>query len=210
MNQSSAAEEFVHAVIANAAAYQVSLHADAIEALERYFVILEKWNPRLHLVAPCSPEEFAKRHVLESLIAIRHIDIGARIADIGSGAGLPIIPCLIARPDISATLIESSQKKAVFLAEALRAAGVQERASVVNDRFENIQAPDLNHVTCRALERFTETVEKIADWAPSKSKLLLFGGPSLEVEIKRLGLPHTTLRIPESEQRFLFVVDGSG
>ena len=54
--------------------------------------------------------------MLESLMLLKHLPSDAKIADIGSGAGLPIIPCLIARPDLHATLIESSQKKSVFSA----------------------------------------------------------------------------------------------
>ena len=50
---------------------------------------------------------------------------GIPSSDIGSGGGLPIIPCLIARPDLEATLIESSQKKVVFLREALNRLGLR-------------------------------------------------------------------------------------
>ena len=85
-----------------------------VEQLGAFYSLLTHWNDRLHLVAPCSPEEFATRHVLESLMLLKHLPQDAKIADIGSGAGLPIIPCLLARPDLQATLIESSQKKSVF------------------------------------------------------------------------------------------------
>ena len=92
-----------------------------------YYEILQKWNPRLHLVSSCSPEEFAVRHVLESLWILRYLPDGSRIIDIGSGGGLPIVPCLITRDDLTATLIESSQRKSVFLREALRLGGAPER-----------------------------------------------------------------------------------
>jgi len=69
----------------------------------KYYELLLLWNPRAtwwRLVA----HEFATRHVLESLVCWRMLSADARVADVGSGAGLPIIPCLIARPDLSATL----------------------------------------------------------------------------------------------------------
>ncbi len=98
-----------------------SLPARNLAQLGEYYSLLTRWNDRLHLVAPCSPEEFATRHVLESLLLLKHLPHEAKIADIGSGGGLPIIPCLIARADLEVTMIESSQKKAVFLREALSA-----------------------------------------------------------------------------------------
>ena len=114
---------FARALSDNESAYDVELSAAAMAKLEKFYSVLIHWNDRLHLVAPCSPEEFATRHVLESLLLMKHLPANTKIADIGSGAGLPIIPCLIARPDLDATMIESSKKKAVFLREALNAVG---------------------------------------------------------------------------------------
>jgi 16S rRNA (guanine527-N7)-methyltransferase len=209
MNQSLAVNEFSTALATFAPRFNVALTAAEVERLERYFEILQAWNARLHLVAPCSPEEFAFRHVLESLMAVRHIASAARIVDLGSGGGLPVIPCLIARPDLTATLIESSTKKAVFLREALRATETHVRATVIAERFEKVSGLEADVVTCRALERFSESLAAIAEWAPSESRLLLFGGPKLGAEIERLGLRNTAVRIPESEQRYLFVVEVS-
>ena len=116
----SSINSFSQALQDHADAFLVRLDDEDIERLSNYYELLMKWNSRLHLVAPCSPGEFATRHILESLLLLRHLPRNARIADVGSGAGLPIIPCLILRDDLRATLIESSQRKAVFLREALR------------------------------------------------------------------------------------------
>ena len=115
-----------------------------------------KWNPRLHLVAPCSPAEFAVRHVLESLFLLKHLPAGAAVVDVGSGGGLPIIPCLLVRDDLRATLIESSTRKAVFLHEALRSVRPPDRTQLIAARFEDIETPAADFVTCRALDRFTD------------------------------------------------------
>src|SRR6266852_1744245 len=124
-------EEFSQALAAHAVEFAVELHDEAVERLKVYYVLLSKWNERLHLVAPCAPKEFAIRHVLESLLLLKHLPAGARVIDVGSGAGLPIIPCLLVRDDLQAALIESSQKKAVFLREALRQVRPSNRAAVV-------------------------------------------------------------------------------
>src|SRR5678815_2659467 len=129
--------KFEQSVLSNMRNYDLDLSEETLAQLVEFFSLLTRWNDRLHLVAPCTPEEFATRHVLESLLLLKHLPQHATIADVGSGAGLPIIPCLIARADLEATLIESSRKKAVFLREALNAVG--RRASIVARRFEEIE-----------------------------------------------------------------------
>jgi 16S rRNA (guanine527-N7)-methyltransferase len=174
--------------------------------LTQYYELLSGWNSRLHLVAPCSPSEFATRHVLESLRLLKYLPDRARVADVGAGAGLPVLPCLIVRPDIRAVLIEASQKKAVFLREALTTTATSKQGTVIAERFENIAAPDVDFVTCRALERFEKMLPRLLDWAPAAATLLLFGGKRLALRIEDLGFSQTAELMPQSKGRFLFVV----
>ena len=178
--------------------YDLDLSQETLTQLGEYYSLLTRWNDRLHLVAPCTPEEFATRHVLESLLLLKHLPQGAKIADVGSGAGLPIVPCLVARADLEATLIESSHKKAVFLREALNAVG--RRASIVARRFEEIEAPEVSFVSCRALDQFRDKLAELIEWAPKGSTLLLFGGENLKLKV------NTKLLIPNSDKRFLYVL----
>ena len=203
------ASEFASALEERAPRYGVRPDGQTIARLREYYELVTAWNTRLHLVAPCPPAEFATRHVLESLLAADYIAPGAHVADVGSGAGLPIIPCLIARADLSATLIESSPKKAVFLREALRQAGAQRRAKVIAERFEKTPAPAAAYVTCRALDRFTELLPALVAWSPPESTLLLFGGDSLRERLEKSAHACRALHIPESERRFLFIVEPS-
>ena len=188
-------EQFEKSLVANMGAFDVELSPDALARLGTYYSLLTRWNDRLHLVAPCAPEEFATRHVLESLLLIKHLPHGAKIADIGSGGGLPIVPCLIVREDLEATLIESSLKKTVFLREVLAAVG--RRATIVAQRFEDTEAPQVQFVTSRALDRFIPKIPSLLAWAPDGATLLLFGGPKLINAESHL--------IPGSEKRYLFV-----
>ena len=187
---------FEQSLRSNMASYDLDLPEETLAQLGDYYSLLTRWNDRLHLVAPCPPEEFATRHVLESLLLLKHLPQHAKIADIGSGGGLPIIPCLIARPDLGATLIESSQKKAVFLREALNAVG--RRAMILARRFEEIEAPEVSFVSCRALDQFTDKLSTLIEWAPKGATLLLFGGEGLPLNNRFL--------IPNSEKRFLYVL----
>jgi 16S rRNA (guanine(527)-N(7))-methyltransferase RsmG len=196
-------QRFVIAFRANAKDFGVELNDSAFAKLQRYYELLLRWNDRLHLVSPCSPEEFATRHVLESLWLLRHLSENARVVDVGSGAGLPMIPCLFARNDLRATLIESSQKKAVFLREALRHLGASTRAEVIAARFEELLTPDADYVTSRALDRFEQMLPRLIEWAPVGSTLLIYGGENLRKKIEDLLSGAKVELIPQSERRFL-------
>lgn len=203
MTDKSRVTEFTNTLVSGTADYGIEITPENLDRLAAYYMLLESWNPRLHLVAPCSPREFARRHVLESLLLLPHLPRDARVADIGSGAGLPIIPCLIARSDIKATLFESSKKKAVFLREALNQTGIS--ATVVAQRFEETDTPKVEFVSCRALERFEQMLPALIQWAPPESTLLLFGGAGLRERIEESQLNCKKVRIPNSDGRFLFV-----
>ena len=200
--------QFIETLERTAPRFGIEPDAKTLGQLAAYYELLLHWNPKLHLVAPCSPSEFATRHVLESLLLLPHLKREARVVDVGSGAGLPIIPCLVARDDIQATLIEASPKKAVFLREALKGLGLHDRAVVLADRFENLDRLEADAITCRALDRFRHMLPRLIDWAPAKAKLLLFGGDLL--------LPHPgsadpfgTLPVPGSDRRRLFILTKS-
>jgi 16S rRNA (guanine527-N7)-methyltransferase len=200
------AEEFTGALIRSAPQFGMDLDPGTVAALSVYYRKLTEWNARLHLVAPCSVDQFATRHVLESLTALPHISEGASVVDVGSGGGLPILPCLIARSDITATLVESSPKKSIFLKETIRELGLSDRAQVINSRFETLERPSADYLTSRALENFTQILPRLEKWAGRIRTLLLFGGESLRNALESLDLSFVTELLPESERRFLFVV----
>ena len=202
----TASEQFLTALRENERAYGLLLTDTQLTKLNTYFALVSKWNPRLHLVAPCSPQQFAVRHVLESLIIIRHLPQKARVADVGSGAGLPIIPCLIVRPDICAILIESSAKKAVFLREVLREIASDQHIKVVAKRFQDVDAAGYEFITCRALDKFGQLLPQMFDWVPAGGTMLLFAGEDLVKKTQSLIEDVRLEKIPNSERRYLVIV----
>jgi 16S rRNA (guanine527-N7)-methyltransferase len=190
--------EFDKALARRAPAFGVSLDEAARARLGDYFELVAAWNPRLHLVAPCAPAEFAVRHVLESLAALPFLKEGSTFVDVGSGAGLPALPCLVARPDLKAVMFEASPKKAVFLREAASRLSLQGRVRVEAERFERAEPPDADALTCRAIERFTEILPALVRWAARIRTLLLFGGEGLGEKLELEGLSFETVRLPES------------
>lgn len=184
--------------------FDLNLPDDKIEILADYYELIQEHNEILHLVAPASTEEFVIRHILESLTLLEFLPKNARFADIGTGAGLPSIPCLIVRDDLYGFLIESKMKKAFFLEEALKNFGLEMRAKILNRQFEELETPDVSFVTCRALDKFTKKLPKILRWAKG-NKILFFGGDSLGEEFEKANVDFEKRLIPMSKKRFLFI-----
>ena len=130
-------EAFVQAIKTHQTAFGLDLLSGAIESLADYYELIQQHNKLLHLVGPCSPEEFAIRHILESLTLLEYLPHGSKFADVGTGAGLPSIPCLIVREDLKAILIESKEKKSKFLDIAVKHLGINNRSRIVNQQFQN-------------------------------------------------------------------------
>ncbi len=194
---------FLNTIENNSQIFGVAIDAAAAERLACYYELIREHDPLLHLVAPCSPEEFATRHILESLTLLEHLPKNARLADIGAGAGLPSIPCLLVREDLNAALIESKQKKAGFLQMVLAKCKLQERAQVFDRQFSEVPKPDVSYVTCRALDKFSQKLPQLIRWSANCS-LLLFGGNSLRDALTATGVKFKERLMPLSEQRYLF------
>jgi 16S rRNA (guanine(527)-N(7))-methyltransferase RsmG len=196
--------EFTETLKKNASLYGVAVSGNAVDHLWTYFEIVQRSNPLLHLVGPCSPAEFATRHILESLTLLKFLPDRTNFVDVGAGAGLPSIPCLLVRTDLRAMLIESKLKKARFLEEAIEDLGIADRASVVDRQFEETEPGRAAAVTCRALDKFTEKVPRLIKWSKTR-RILLFGGPALRPKITAHRHLLSEQLMPLSEQRYLFV-----
>lgn len=106
------------------AALGLDLPAGAEDRLAAYLALLVKWNKVYNLTAIRDPREMVTHHLLDSLAVLPVLEKSAlagrcvRLADIGSGAGLPGIVLAIARPGWSITSVEAVEKKAAFQRQA--------------------------------------------------------------------------------------------
>jgi 16S rRNA (guanine(527)-N(7))-methyltransferase RsmG len=196
--------DFISALQANQEAFGIELTTDQCEQLADYYELILEHNDLLHLVGPATPEEFAVRHILESLTLLKHLPSDARVADVGTGAGLPLIPCLLVRPGLHGFLIESKEKKATFLRTVVSHFALEERTSVINKQFSEVPRPNVSYVTCRALDKFTQKLPALTKWS-GRSTMLLFGGPSLREALQLRGTRFSEELMPLSEQRYLFI-----
>jgi 16S rRNA (guanine527-N7)-methyltransferase len=126
--------------------------------LLQYLALIQKWNRVHNLTAVREPEAMLALHVLDSLAVLPHIS-GLRIADVGSGAGLPGIPVALARPEWRVTLVESNHKKAAFLQQARIELGL-ENVEIIDERIERVRSnTGFNTVISRAFSDLADIVK---------------------------------------------------
>ncbi len=150
--------------------------------LEAYFRLLAQWNAKINLTSlPVNEpsDEAFDRLLVEPLAAARQVPDASKVwYDLGSGGGSPAIPLKIARPALKLTMIESKERKAAFLREAIRTVGLT-GTTVLNERFEemaetlgNAGVADL--VTVRAVKADSELFTTAGLLLSTDGRLLLF------------------------------------
>lgn len=115
----------------------VELDEEALERFDTYASELVRWNTFMNLTAIKEPEEIVKKHFIDSLSLLSAVEIPqeASLIDVGTGAGFPGIPLLIARNDLKVTLLDSTNKRLEFIREVLSKTGLS--AEVVHARAED-------------------------------------------------------------------------
>jgi 16S rRNA (guanine527-N7)-methyltransferase len=152
-------------------------------ALERYLDLLLSANQRMNLTRITDREQARVQHIGDALTLLTHLPAGPhRLADVGSGGGVPGIPLTIVRPDASVTLIESIAKKAAFL-EAVAAELGLSNLTVWLGRAEDWTGQPFDVVVCRALAPMARVLEWCRPLVASGGKLLALKGPKLAEEL---------------------------
>jgi len=129
----------IHLLRSGASELGIELFRDQLDQLDEFASLLVEANRRFNLTRITDPGEIVINHYLDSLLCLWALDLqpGARIIDVGTGAGFPGLPIKIARPDLALTLLDSTSKKIAFLSEAVRALGL-DNVEPVHARAEQL------------------------------------------------------------------------
>lgn len=147
-----------------AALYGAELDEKALERFDTYARLLVEWNEKINLTAITEPDEIVIKHFVDSLSIFSAVEIpeGARVIDVGTGAGFPGVAMLIARPDLDITLMDSTNKKLNVIRDILENIGLE--ANVVHKRAEEAgQSKDFREsydfATARAVSNLRDLSE---------------------------------------------------
>ncbi|WP_068776487.1 16S rRNA (guanine(527)-N(7))-methyltransferase RsmG [Paenibacillus sp. FJAT-26967] len=139
----------------------ITLSEVQLSQFETYYQLLVEWNEKINLTAITERDQVYLKHFYDSLTLAFHVDMGStgNMADIGSGAGFPSIPLKIAFPHIQVTIVDSLNKRILFLNELVQKLEldgvkcVHARAEDAARKLEHRDQYDL--VTARAVARLS-------------------------------------------------------
>lgn len=177
--------ELAEAIQAGAQRLGQALPPGTSDRLARLLLLLAKWSRAYNLTAIRDPRQMVTEHVLDAL-AIRPSLEGRRIADVGTGAGLPGLVLALVEPERHFTLLDASAKKLRFVRQGTAELGI-DNVEVVHARVEDY-APEagFDTVICRAFAPLPRFVESSGHLISGSGKLLAQKGLSPDAELGAL------------------------
>lgn len=169
----------------------------AIERFDAYYRLLAEQNKVMNLTAITEPEDVAVKHFADSLAALPYLKPSMRIVDVGTGAGFPAIPLLIADPCLDFTLLDALQKRLTFVETVLKTLGLTAQTA-------HLRAEDAGR-DARHRERYDAAVARAVAALPA---LLEYTVPLLKVggtAIAYKGEPEAELLGAQNAARLLSV-----
>jgi 16S rRNA (guanine527-N7)-methyltransferase len=151
-----------------------------LAAAERYAAILAGAGVERGLLGPREVDRIWDRHILNSAAVGKLLGSGERVADIGSGAGLPGIPLALARPDLQVTLIEPLLRRSDFLREVVDELGIP--VAVIRGRAEEPAVRSAIGEVDAVVSRAVASLDKLTKWS---MPLLRTGGSMLALKGER-------------------------
>jgi 16S rRNA (guanine527-N7)-methyltransferase len=143
---------------------------------------LAKDSETFGLLGPRELPRIWGRHVINSALLSELVPVGSKVADIGSGAGLPGIPMAIAQPDAHFTLIEPMERRSGWLDKVVADLGLQ-NVEVVRARAEEVQRTDFDIATARAvaaLDKLLKLLTPLIRGSKEKTVLAMKGSRAPE------------------------------
>jgi 16S rRNA (guanine527-N7)-methyltransferase len=188
----------------------LSLSPEAVQLLLEFMAILIKWNKVYNLTAIDNPDDIITHHLLDSLSIVFSIQ-GEQVLDVGSGAGLPGIPCAIALPEKQFTLLDSNGKKTRFMTAAVGLLGLT-NVKIVQSRVEDYKPSTcFDSISVRAFSSI-ETIQSVTKHLIcEQGRLLIMKGtyPHAELQKNSSHATVTRLSIPGlNEERHLVCIEG--
>jgi len=152
-----------------------------------FYDMLVEWNTRMNLTTIVEPKEVAQKHFADSILPERLLGENTSVIDVGTGAGFPGIPLIIARPDLKLTLMDALQKRVTFLEAVCKELGLI--IPCVHARAEEAGKNPLyrarfDAALSRAVASASELTELTVPFLKQNGVSLMYKGPQAEEELK--------------------------
>ena len=165
-----------------------NLSNEQIEQFKNYYKLLIEWNEKINLTAITEEEEVITKHFADSLSIINYIPDNSKVIDVGTGAGFPGVPLKIVNESLQITLLDSLNKRLLFLDEVIKELGLKD-IKTIHGRAEEI-AHNKDHreqydiAVCRAVAKLNVLAEYMLPYLKVGGTFICMKGPNINEEIE--------------------------
>ena len=188
----------------------INLENEQIKKFYEYMNLLLEWNEKFNLTAIVEPKEIILKHFIDSLTIEKYINEGNKIIDVGTGAGFPGIPLSIYKPEIDITLLDSLNKRIIFLQEVIEKLEMKNIEAVHGraEEFAKNKREMFDIATSRAVAPLNILLEYLLPFVKIGGTCLCMKGSNIdEVENSKRALEILggkiekieTIKLPESD-----------
>lgn len=192
---------------------------EQLNMLDVYASELVEWNNKMNLTAITEPDEIAIKHFVDCITLLKFADLkeGSSVIDIGTGAGFPGIPLLIARNDLQFTLVDSLNKRLMFLDNVLEKCNLS--ADLIHSRAEDLGKDSnyreaFDYSVARAVAPMNVLCEYCLPFVKIGGTLIALKGSNDDVKaaenaIKELGgelVNNVSYKLPNGDGRSIVII----
>lgn len=166
----------------------VRFFMEQTEQFFEYMDLLIEWNEKMNLTAITEPSEIIQKHFIDSLTILNRIEDNQKIVDVGTGAGFPGIPLSIMNPTLKITLVDSLNKRLIFLQEVINRLGLK-NVEIVHARAEDFgqnknYREKFDVATSRAVANLSTLSEYLLPLVKINGKCICMKAADADVEIE--------------------------
>lgn len=167
----------------------IKLSVEQLEKFYSYMSLLLEWNEKMNLTAITEPNEIILKHFVDSLTILNEINNNSKVVDVGTGAGFPGIPLSIANESLKITLVDSLNKRLIFLQEVIDKLELK-NIEIVHSRAEDFgqnkkYRESFDIATSRAVANLSTLSEYLIPLVKINGKCICMKASDVEEEINQ-------------------------
>ena len=180
-------EEFSKIFYKTAQEADIKIDESQVEKFYKYMNLLIEWNEKINLTAITNPKEIIVKHFIDSILIGKCIKNGSTIIDVGTGAGFPGIPLKIFNESYKITLLDSLNKRTIFLKEVIDVLGLK-NVEIIHGRAEDYAQDNkyremYDYAISRAVAPLNVLLEYLVPYTKVGGNIIAMKGSNAEQEI---------------------------